>query len=531
MPDQSQQNVETFRERERKFRVHGLWSMPDLAAVEGITTVRDVGTVTQTAAYYDTGDLRLAREGITLRRRSGGHDDGWHLKLPVGDGAEAAETQVRDELRLPLDEGDGPHEVPAELADLVTAYVRNGRLAIVTALRTRRTTWELVGLGDRMLAELVDDSVEVVDGDRVTLRFRELELEDREASGEELAPVITALLESGAVPGEFSSKAVRALGPLASAASDVPPPEPVSADDPAAKLVRAHLATYVRALRTCDVGVRRDQPDAVHQMRVAARRLRSGLRTFRPVLDRAWADSLREELAWIAGELGNARDHEVLTERLTAAADGLPSHIESKGARTLITQHLGDSLTEARDEAMASLRSERYVALLDLLVDAVHAPQTVQAANRSCAKVLPPLIAKAWKRLADDARALTLAGPDEAWHETRKAAKAVRYASEAVAPALGKEAKALAKQAERLTELLGEHQDAAVAAETLAELANGQSSRSGGSRRKIDGRTGFALGVLHAHQRQAVHDIRLSFPGTWAQVSHNGHRSFLRRGR
>jgi CHAD domain-containing protein len=508
------------REVETKYRVHGLFRLPDLAGAGPVARVEPRETLALTAVYYDTPDLRLAREGVTLRRREGGHDAGWHLKLPVG----PVGSGSRDEVRLPLEAG-APGEVPGELRDLATAYARSSILVPVATLQTERVPYALIDAQGDELAELTDDTVSVLDGDRVAVRFRELELEEHGAQAGDLDDVVRRLSDAGALPGEFSSKAVRALGPMATAPGDVPEAPVPGPDDPAGDLVRAHLATHVRALRRADLGVRRDEPDAVHQMRVSARRLRSGLKVFRPLLDRQWADGLREELAWVAGELAGVRDREVLRERLDEATRDLPAGVEPLGPRALIDTELGAAQQAAREEALAALRSDRYAALLDALVDAVRNPWLTARAEVSCAEALPPLVAKAWKRLARDARGLALdgdgeGGRDEAWHEARKAAKAVRYASEAVAPALGKPAKRLAKQVTRVTELLGEHQDAAVAAETLQRLAEGE---------HVSGRIGFALGLLHADQRGAVHVARLTFLDLWPEVAHARHRGWLRR--
>lgn len=507
--------VTTYREVEQKFRVHGLFRLPDLAGAGVVDRVEPRETVHLTAVYHDTSDLRLAREGVTLRRREGGADEGWHLKLPVG----ALGSGVRDELQFPLESG-AVGDPPRELADLVTAYVRGGSLQPVATLLTERTPQALLDANGNEVAELTDDTVSVVDGDRVLVRFRELELEQHAEIAEgDLDAAIALLQEAGAVAGEFVSKAVRALGPMATAPSDIPEPPAVTAKDPAAQLVRAHLVTHVRALRDADLGVRRDEPDSVHKMRVAARRLRSGLKVFRPLLEQEWADGLRDELAWVANELGAARDREVLIVRLEDALSYLPDEVEPLAARTLIDTTLNEGLEQARHQALESLRSERYAALLDALVEAARAPRTTAAAEEPSGRVLPPLVDTAWKRLAKDAKHLHLEGHDDDWHEARKAAKAVRYACEAVAPALGRPAKAMAKQVTRVTELLGEHQDAAVAADTLLALA---------AEPHVSGRAGFALGLLHRDQRDAVHLTRVEFGPVWSEVSAARHRGWLR---
>jgi inorganic triphosphatase YgiF len=200
-------------------------------------------------------------------------------------------------------------------------------LAPVVTLSTRRTPYVLYDDEGVAFAELVDDTVSVMDGDQAAARFRELEVEAL-VEGADLSGIADHLITLGAEPNH-SSKAASALGPATADPADIPEPEDVGPDDPAGAAVTAYLRTHARAFLHQDVRVRRDLPDSVHQMRVAARRLRSGLKTFAPLIDRAWADQLRSELGWAAGELGNARDTEVLLERLDAHAEDLGPCCES----------------------------------------------------------------------------------------------------------------------------------------------------------------------------------------------------------
>ena len=532
--------VSTSRESERKFSLGdggGAAQLPDLVGAGRVASVDAVVAHDMVAVYYDTADLRLAREGVTLRRREGGADDGWHLKLPVGS------TTDRDELAVPLADGGAPAEgtshptVPKALTALVTALVRVSPLGPVAELRTHREVRVLRDAEGRALAEAALDDVEVVvpsgagagSAGVVPGRFRELEVELLDDGDEaDLDAVSDALVAAGAVLGAQVSKAERALGAPATALSDVPEPDEVGPRSSAADLVRAYTAEQVRALRRHDLGVRRGEDDAVHQMRVAARRLRSGLRVFRPLLDQAWADDLRGELAWLAGELGAARDGEVLAERLAVALEALPPEVDAADATRLLREHLAEQHRDGEAVALAALGGERYAALLDRLVDAATAPPTTPAAEGECREVLPPLVRKAWKKLAREVAALRMAGDDDSWHDARKTAKRVRYAAEAVAPALGKPAKRFAKQVERVTEVLGQHQDAAVAADVLNHLATDRSRslhlpRGAAAAAKV----GFALGSLHAAQRAEVRVLRADLLEIWPEVSHGGHRSWL----
>ncbi|WP_053206166.1 CYTH and CHAD domain-containing protein [Jiangella muralis] len=487
-------------EVEQKFRVHGLFRIPDLATLPGVTGVDDLGVVELESAYYDTADLRLAREAITLRRRSG-DDEGWHLKLPAGG------VGARDEVRLPLDAGDVP---PPALAALVRVITRTEPLRLVSTLRTTRSR-QLIRAGGVDAGELVDDTVHVVGADgAVAARFRELELEERHG-GPLIATVATALTEAGAVGGEFVAKVVRALGPNAAAPPEVPELPVPRPKDPAHDALVAYLALHVRALRSADVAFRREpaDPEAVHQLRVAARRLRSGLRTFRPVLDRPWAEELRAELAWFARSLGELREGDVLRERLERHCADLPPDLPATEVKQLLAEVLGGSVADARTRVGELLDDDRYLALHDRLVRAVAQPLTRPDAERPGRDVLPRLVAKAWAKLDGAADDLTDASPDDEWHVARLAAKRARYAAEAVAPVLGSDAKAFAKQLEKVTDILGEHQDAALAAARARELAHSEQASAD---------IAFALGVLASNERAHVHAARAAFADTWRQV-------------
>ncbi|SDU11516.1 CYTH and CHAD domain-containing protein [Jiangella alkaliphila] len=488
------------REVEQKFRVHGLFRIPDLSTLAGVSAVDDLGVVELESAYYDTEDLRLAREGITLRRRTG-DDEGWHLKLPAG------AVGTRDELRLPLDDRDAP---PAALAVLVRVITRTQPLRLVSTLRTTRAR-QLIRSDGKDAGELVDDTVHVVGSDgAVAARFRELELEERDG-GPLIGTVATALTEAGAVGGEFVAKVVRALGPNAAAPPEVPELPVPKPKDPAHDTLVAYLSLHVRALRAADVAFRREpaDPEAVHQLRVAARRLRSGLRTFRPLLDRPWAEELRAELAWFARALGELREGDVLRERLDRHCADLPPDLPAAEVKQLLADVLGGTVADARTRVGELLDDDRYLALHDRLVRAVARPRTAPDAERPARDVLPALVEKAWAKLDGAADDLTDDAPDDEWHAARLAAKRTRYAAEAVAPVLGGDAKAFAKQVEKVTEILGEHQDAAMAAAKARELANAEPASTD---------VAFALGVLASNERAYVHAARAAFADTWPHV-------------
>jgi CHAD domain-containing protein len=490
-----------IREVERKLRVHALFRLPDLSAVPGVAQVAEQRTRELVAVYHDTADYTLFRWGVTLRRREGGEDSGWHMKLPV----EGHSEGTRDELQVPLSEGDIGH-VPAVLTEIVTAYLRGAKLHPVVTLRTERTPYVLYDADGVAFAELVDDAVSVLDGQDVVAKFREIEVEAL-VEGADLSVVVDVLQGLGA-EASTASKAASALGPAVADPPDVAEPSDVTPDDPAREAVASYLRTHVRAFLNQDVRVRRDLPDAVHQMRVAARRLRSGLKTFASLVDTEWANQLRSELGWAAGELGNARDTEVLLERLDHHADDLGER-EAMLIRDVMDPVLRERLAGAREHALGAMRSERHQALLALLVDAANNPQFTPLADPPAKEVLPQLIAKSWRRLNRSVKLLELEGPSEEWHQARIAAKRARYAAGAVIPVFGEPADALESALSEVTDVLGEHQDACVAQDVIREIA---------AQPNVDGATGFALGLLHEHEFEEEIHNRLQFQQVWPHV-------------
>jgi CHAD domain-containing protein len=270
--------------------------------------------------------------------------------------------------------------------------------------------------------------------------------------------------------------------------------------------VRHALRTAREAVAANEAGVRAGEDDAVHQMRVTCRRLRSDVRTFRVLLDDDRIGPLRAELRWLGGALGEARDLEVLLERVdeVASRDPLCALDEAgvSAVRRLLQQREDGALVAAQE----ALASPRYDALLQLLSAAAAEPGLAPAAAEPCRDVLPPLVGKAWRSLARQASRLETTDPDEDWHRARILAKRARYAAEATAVALGKQARRTASAAERVQELLGEHQDAAFAANRFLELPE---------QAPEDLVLAVTCGRLAERERARIRAVRDAFPRTW----------------
>ena len=451
------------------------------------------------AVYYDTADLRLARWGVTVRHRTG-DGTGWTVKLPEGEDGPAL---VRRELTF-----DGPPgAMPDDAAALILAYARETPLVPVARIRTVRTGVDLLDREGAVVAEVVDDDVSVLDGDQVSTRFREVEVElgERPPAGL-LDTIVARLREAGAGPPDATPKVIRALGARAQEPPEVAPvtlgKKPTAAD-----LVRQAISAAVDRIMRHDPGVRiGDDPEDVHQARVGTRRLRSDLRTFGPLLDEEWLEPLREELRWLAGALGAVRDADVMIERLRRQAATLPE--PDTAALAPIFRRLAKERDQARDDLVAALRSPRYVALLERLVSAAREPACRKAAAKPAADVIPDLVAGPWRKLRKAVKGLADTPADSELHRVRILAKRTRYAAEAAAPLLGKKAATFARAVAGLQEVLGDHQDAVVAEAWLRQAVE-----------EADAAVSLAAGELIAVQMAEAADHRARWPKAWKKAS------------
>jgi CHAD domain-containing protein len=447
-------------EREVKLGAAPSFRLPEFTDVETGTEVESAPARKISATYFDTDDLRLTRWGISLRHRS---SDGWTVKLAQ---PSAGTMLVRDEIVF---SGD-PRRPPQQAVDLVRAFLRTATLRPQVRLRTVRRQTTLRDADRGQLAEVVDDDVAVLDGRRIAARFRELEVEIADETQLPLLDVLVALLrQSGAGPPDPTPKVVRALGPRATQ-----PPEisvvALGADASIADVVRRSIAASVDRLVRHDPIVRLDTDiEGVHQARVATRRLRSDLRTFGSVLDPEPTRLLRDELRWLADSLGAVRDRDVLLARLRNRAAALSASDGRSLRRAFET--LETERARAYDELLATLRSDRYLALLDRLIDEANEPSLLPGSEVAAELALPAVVTGPLRRLAKQMRALGDEPADDELHAARIRTKRARYAVEAATPVLGKRARVVADAAAKLQDVLGEYRDAVAAERWLDDRA------------------------------------------------------------
>jgi len=411
-----------------------------------------------TSTYHDTPDGRFARTGVALRRRVENGLSIWEVELPEAPGEVA------------FSEPGGPTEPPPLVADLLRGLLRERELVEVANLQTRRS------VGDASEDGKVHDEVEVLEDRRVVERF--------DVEGEPKDPGLRVVQRQG------RSKA------------------------PGKQSALPHLQMMIRRqyeeILAHDPGTRLgSDPEALHKMRVAVRRLRAFLRVARPILDRAWTDELRAELKWVGRALGAVRDHDVLLIHVRGQAETLPS--TDVAALGLIVEAIERQRETSREEMLEALSSPRYLELLGRVELAGETPHW-NGKRRSVRK----LAAKEFMKLERAIKALDPAPSDTELHRLRVRGKRARYAGELAEAAVGKKARRFVDRAKNVQDVLGEHQDAVVADERVRELALSRSNPQ----------LALVAGRLVERQRRRMLRARADAPKALKKLRRAGHEAW-----
>jgi len=451
-------------ERELKLAVSQEFVVPNLGDL-GVRVVR-LSDQHLRATYFDTSDLRLWRRRITLRhRREDGADEGtWTLKLPR---SSTALSLARTEL-----EWDGSIDaLPSSVGRILLGNLRGAPLGTLASLQTQRRRLSLEG-SHQQLAELDDDLVTIHGGPHDGARFRQIEVELEGADEAFLASCDAALREAGAWVDEQPVKIAHALDDAALSAGVVLGP-----DSSVGEVIQACIQQGLARILDHEYLLRLGSDpatEAIHQTRVAARRLRSDLKSFRSLLDPRWVEWTRAELKWVGGTLGQVRDADVLAEDLDLHHRAAPA--EPSGTSPL-RHELAVQRSLAIEHVLAMLASERYLELLDTLEEAaIHPPFEGQDPDRQASKALKGIVRGPVKALRKQARKASKHPSDHQLHQIRIRSKQVRYVAEASIPVAGARAARLAEASEALQSQLGQHHDAVVAETWLGERAQGASA-------------------------------------------------------
>lgn len=504
-------------EIEQKFDVPDDFDIPDFGDAKGVAAAVAGRTHELHAIYFDTADLRLQAHKVTLRFRRGGDDAGWHLKKPAAGGG-------RTEIQIPCDsessdavdahsEPPAASDIPQELLNHVLALTRGEELTAVATLDTTRHTTFLQNSDDVVLAEVADDHVRVTrhyTSDQPTTSWHEVEVELLDGDNKTLKAAAKLLRKHGATASSSGSKLSRAL-------ADYPLPRhcrarPDYSLPTAGDVILAYLTSQIDTVMDLDPAVRVNEFDAIHQLRVSSRKLRSALASFRGLFDRELTDPLRDELKWLASAWSQARDLEVVHMALIDLIDNhVTTNPNTSIGFTAIRSHADNVLTERFDQAftegISAISSPRYFALLDALEQLVEAPPLSPLANKPADKALLAMIGKDWRKLQKlHDRAVTIEGV----HDLRKGAKRSRYAADALKTHYGKPAKQWAKLSKAITENLGDHQDAVVMRATIRQLADDAHRQ---------GHDTFAYGYLYSLVEVTEEYAEAQHPQQWSELT------------
>ena len=484
-------------ETEKKYDVDAGTPVPDLAAIPGVGRAGEPREAQLEAVYFDTEEQVLAARRITLRRRTGGTDAGWHVKLPPGPATDEGPGSRR-EIHAPLGQAD---VVPAKLLAHLHAYLRGADPVPVARLNTRRITHALYGDDGVHLADLLDDTVEAEllrgAGQQPAgqkLQWREWELELVHGKPELFTAAAEVLAAAGARPSAHESKLRRALGEslpetrAADAGAKQPGGGKPDNKRSASAVVSEYLNGQIDEMLANDARVRLEEPDAVHAMRSATRRMRSALGVYRKLYGGGAVGRLRDELKWLGRILGTPRDAEVMQDRLRTSLGKLPPGEGADEVKQRIERELGTRLDAGYRRTLEVLLTDRYFRLLDDLEDFRDHPP-VRPSAAPARKAARKLVGKSAKRLrrAHKSALRVKNGPGErpgighrdatahetALHQVRKDAKRLRHAAETMDPVFGRRAARLAKAAHKQQKILGDHHDGVVARIFLGKLAGG----------------------------------------------------------
>lgn len=300
-------------------------------------------------------------------------------------------------------------------------------------------------------------------------------------------------------------------------------PAPLTPSSPAGQVVLAYLRAHAERLKSLDPLVRRDEPDAVHQMRVTSRRLRSTLRSFGHVIDPGGTQRLAGELKWLGAVLGEVRDAEVLAEHLQTLLSETPAELVLGPVKARVQGHFASVRASGRTTLLGALDSQRYFSLLSELDTVLAEPPLAPKATRPAADVLPAAARRSFRqvrrRMRRARRAPAGRPTDLALHQARKAARRARYASEAMSPAIGKNARRFAKQMKKVQSVLGDHQDAVIARLVEREL---------GVAVHLAGESAFSYGLLYGRDTCDAEWLGARARRTWRRASRPRYRRWMR---
>ncbi|MCC9145822.1 MULTISPECIES: CHAD domain-containing protein [unclassified Arthrobacter] len=491
----------TGTESRRSFTAGEALMLPPLHELAGVAKVAQPREGRRTEVRYDTTDRALKRHGFRLSRITD-HDGGARWELS------AVSLDPSTRVSAGQDAGIPPEDavIPPELMEDVQAVARGRELLPAETLTTSFLDYGLLDGTGAVLGSVTDERV-VGSGPDTPGSGRRVWVV--RAGDEGLAEAAEAvLLAAGAAmtgPGTAEEPELEQAGPDTAGTGAVP----LTTDGPVSAVLLQYLRAQFDELLRHEPRVRRGEADGIHKMRVATRRLRSALSSYRSTMDPEPGNTLREELRWLAGVLGQARDAQVMRHRLQQLIADEPGDLVMGPVAARVDEELLYEYRQAYGQIREALHSRRYFQALDALEALVDGPSWTGTAREPAGPASARMIRRDRKRLHRRVRAARTQEGEayaEALHDARKDAKRLRYAAEVWGLVQPKEAKVMVDAAEHVQKILGEHQDSVVTQGYLRRM---------GATASAAGENGFTYGRLHALEQVRARAAQERFDHAW----------------
>jgi triphosphatase len=468
--------------------------------------------------YLDTEEWRIYQAGYSLRIRrvKGKNTAEATMKLLASEG-EAPGLRSRREISEPLDSPDleAFDDDPGPVGKRISALVGPKKLRTLFEIHTRRNTYGLIFEGSEVGEVALDETTIPLENDAEPAHVRRVEIEVEPESLLRLEPFVERMREACRLSPATASKYEAGLF-----SRDLAPPGPpefgptgvddsLTAGELAFRILREQFAVFLAHEPGTRIG---EDPEELHDMRVAARRMRAAMKIFEEPLP-VRTQRFRNEFKWIAGALGEVRDLDVQLEQL----DGWISSASSGDREPLeaLRAVFQERRKKARRSMLRRLNSRRYARLVESFGAFLERgpSRRAQASRRPILAAAPDLVRKPYRRVRKLGDPLSEESSGEEYHELRKKGKRLRYALEFLSDIYGDPTKDLIKPLKELQDVLGDHQDAEVAVAHLRELAV-----SKGRSPKLSSETIFVMGgIAHRYEVQA-RELRSEFPGAYSKV-------------
>jgi inorganic triphosphatase YgiF len=361
----------THVETEFKFRVPTLFDFPSFPSSLGSWTDESVRNMD--ATYWDTTDATLLRWGITMRIRTGGGDDGWHLKIPTSATESVSGASVRTELHR-----DGSSaSPPVEFLELLSAILQGSEVVPIARVHTERKP-KILSDSRGALIELVDDLVTLSRGAQIIDEFREIEIELINDTSMPEALVIGEILGNAGAQSSSVSKAASAFGPAAKKQPDIPLlPKPVKGDLPC-DLIRWALSRQVRRIFHAELSSKITNETLI--LTAELENLEDLLTALQDWLMMEEQEFLREDLTWLSRELSIGVELSQQNEIANAAIDSLSEPRDHQEASLAVEKYFAGKSEAARSSLQAARRSDRYLFLFSDLLNLARVPAVIPQA-------------------------------------------------------------------------------------------------------------------------------------------------------